>query len=151
MSNRCKDNKASYNRFKAQKLQKKIRIKINDIQNKINKNNSQDNNLILESKVKKLHEIYNSTFRTAKEKNRKKEVQIINSRIEEYQFDLKYLDRCISYENKKITKIKIKICKLINRRERLESQVFNKKKIRRVPSLIRDSFRKYRLMDGMIS
>lgn len=151
MININKEKNNFYYENKKKKLRKKILEKINLIQNKINQSSSFDNKVKLTNKLIKIKNIYNFILIKPKEKNRKKEIQNIDFRISRFEKDLQFLDNNISYDYKKIVKIKLKINKLKKRKKRLDGKIFYKKKIKIQPSLIRRTFRKYSVIDNFIA
>jgi hypothetical protein len=151
MENSNKDNKIYYNSIKKDRLQKKIVSKIDLIQKKINKNISISAKLILQNKIEKLNRAYNLISTKPKDKNRYKETQRINSRVIEYKNEIKTLNSFILSENIKIKKIKIKIHKLMRRKEKLDNEIVYKKNKRRSPALIRYNLRKHMLIEDIIS
>ena len=151
MENSNKDNKIYYNSIKKDRLQKKIVSKIDLIQKKINKNISISAKLILQNKIEKLNRAYNLISTKPKDKNRYKETQRINSRVIEYKNEIKTLNSHILSENIKIKKIKIKIHKLMRRKEKLDNEIVYKKNKRRSPALIRYNLRKHMLIEDIIS
>ena len=151
MENSNKDNKIYYNSIKKDRLQKKIISKIDLIQKKINKNISISAKLVLQNKIEKLNRAYNLISTKPKDKNRYKETQRINSRVIEYKNEIKTLNSFILSENIKIKKIKIKIHKLMRRKEKLDNEIVYKKNKRRSPALIRYNLRKHMLIEDIIS
>lgn len=151
MININKEKNNFYYENKKEKLRKKILEKINFIQNKINQSSSFDNKVKLTNKLIKIKNIYNFILIKPKEKNRKKEIQNIDFRISRFEKDLQSLDNNISYDYKKIVKIKLKINKLKKRKKRLDGKIFYKKKIKIQPSLIRRTFRKYSVIDNFVA
>lgn len=151
MININKEKNNFYYENKKEKLRKKILEKINLIQNKINQSSSFDNKVKLTNKLIKIKNIYNFILIKPKEKNRKKEIQNIDFRISRFEKDLQFLDNNISYDYKKIVKIKLKINKLKKRKKRLDGKIFYKKKIKIQPSLIRRTFRKYSVIDNFVA
>jgi len=151
MENLNKDNKIYYNSIKKDRLQKKIVSKIDLIQKKINKNISISAKLILQNKIEKLNRAYNLISTKPKDKNRYKETQRINSRVIEYKNEIKTLNSHILSENIKIKKIKIKIHKLMRRKEKLDNEIVYKKNKRRSPALIRYNLRKHMLIEDIIT
>ena len=151
MININKEKNNFYYENKKEKLRKKILEKINFIQNKINQSSSFDNKEKLKNKLIKIKNIYNFILIKPKEKNRKKEIQNIDFRISRFEKDLQSLDNNISYDYKKIVKIKLKINKLKKRKKRLDGKIFYKKKIKIQPSLIRRTFRKYSVIDNFVA
>ena len=151
MENSNKDNKIYYNSIKKDRLQKKIVSKIDLIQKKINKNISISAKLILQNKIEKLNRAYNLISTKPKDRNRYKETQRINSRVIEYKNEIKTLNSFILSENIKIKKIKIKIHKLMRRKEKLDNEIVYKKNKRRSPALIRYNLRKHMLIEDIIS
>ena len=151
MENLNKDNKICYNSIKKDRLQKKIISKIDLIQKKINKNISISAKLVLQNKIEKLNRAYNLISKKPKDRNRYKETQIINARVIEYKNEIKTLDSFILSENIKIKKIKIKIHKLMRRKEKLDNEIVYKKNKRRSPALIRYNLRKHMLIEDIIS
>jgi len=61
------------------------------------------------------------------------------------------LNSFILSENIKIKKIKIKIHKLMRRKEKLDNEIVYKKNKRRSPALIRYNLRKHMLIEDIIS
>jgi len=151
MVNLNKDNKIYYNSIKKDRLQKKIISKIDLIQKKINKNISMSAKLVLQNKIEKLTRAYNLISKKPKDRNRYKETQIINARVIEYKNEIKTLNSTILSENIKIKKIKIKIHKLMRRKEKLDNEIVYKKNKRRSPALIRYNLRKHMLIEDIIS
>ena len=151
MENSNKDNKIYYNSIKKDRLQKKIISKIDLIQKKINKNISMSAKLVLQNKIEKLTRAYNLISKKPKDRNRYKETQIINARVIEYKNEIKTLNSFILSENIKIKKIKIKIHKLMRRKEKLDNEIVYKKNKRRSPALIRYNLRKHMLIEDIIS
>ena len=151
MGNLNKDNKIYYNSIKKDRLQKKIVSKIDLIQKKINKNISISAKLVLQNKIEKLNRAYNLISKKPKDRNRYKETQIINARVIEYKNEIKTLNSFILSENIKIKKIKIKIHKLMRRKEKLDNEIVYKKNKRRSPALIRYNLRKHMLIEDIIS
>jgi hypothetical protein len=151
MENLNKDNKICYNSIKKDRLQKKIISKIDLIQKKINKNISMSAKLVLQNKIEKLTRAYNLISKKPKDRNRYKETQIINARVIEYKNEIKTLNSTILSENIKIKKIKIKIHKLMRRKEKLDNEIVYKKNKRRSPALIRYNLRKHMLIEDIIS
>lgn len=151
MENLNKDNKICYNSIKKDRLQKKIISKIDLIQKKINKNISINAKLVLQNKIEKLTRAYNLISKKPKDRNRYKETQIINARVIEYKNEIKTLNSFILSENIKIKKIKIKIHKLMRRKEKLDNEIVYKKNKRRSPALIRYNLRKHMLIEDIIS
>ena len=151
MENLNKDNKICYNSIKKNRLQKKIISKIDLIQKKINKNISISAKLVLQNKIEKLNRAYNLISKKPKDRNRYKETQIINARVIEYKNEIKTLNSFILSENIKIKKIKIKIHKLMRRKEKLDNEIVYKKNKRRSPALIRYNLRKHMLIEDIIS
>ena len=151
MGNLNKDNKIYYNSIKKDRLQKKIISKIDLIQKKINKNISISAKLVLQNKIEKLNRAYNLISKKPKDRNRYKETQIINARVIEYKNEIKTLNSFILSENIKIKKIKIKIHKLMRRKEKLDNEIVYKKNKRRSPALIRYNLRKHMLIEDIIS
>jgi hypothetical protein len=151
MENLNKDNKIYYNSIKKDRLQKKIISKIDLIQKKINKNISISAKLVLQNKIEKLTRAYNLISKKPKDRNRYKETQIINARVIEYKNEIKTLNSFILSENIKIKKIKIKIHKLMRRKEKLDNEIVYKKNKRRSPALIRYNLRKHMLIEDIIS
>ena len=151
MGNLNKDNKIYYNSIKKDRLQKKIISKIDLIQKKINKNISISAKLVLQNKIEKLTRAYNLISKKPKDRNRYKETQIINDRVIEYKNEIKTLNSFILSENIKIKKIKIKIHKLMRRKEKLDNEIVYKKNKRRSPALIRYNLRKHMLIEDIIS
>ena len=151
MENSNKDNKIYYNSIKKDRLQKKIVSKIDLIQKKINKNISISAKLILQNKIEKLNRAYNLISTKPKDRNRYKETQRINSRVIEYKNEIKTLNSHILSENIKIKKIKIKIHKLMRRKEKLANEIVYKKNKRRSPALIRYNLRKHMLIEDIIT
>jgi hypothetical protein len=151
MGNLNKDNKIYYNSIKKDRLQKKIISKIDLIQKKINKNISMSAKLVLQNKIEKLTRAYNLISKKPKDRNRYKETQIINARVIEYKNEIKTLNSFILSENIKIKKIKIKIHKLMRRKEKLDNEIVYKKNKRRSPALIRYNLRKHMLIEDIIS
>jgi hypothetical protein len=151
MGNLNKDNKIYYNSIKKDRLQKKIISKIDLIQKKINKNISISAKLVLQNKIEKLTRAYNLISKKPKDRNRYKETQIINARVIEYKNEIKTLNSFILSENIKIKKIKIKIHKLMRRKEKLDNEIVYKKNKRRSPALIRYNLRKHMLIEDIIS
>ena len=151
MENLNKDNKICYNSIKKDRLQKKIISKIDLIQKKINKNISISAKLVLQNKIEKLTRAYNLISKKPKDRNRYKETQIINARVIEYKNEIKTLNSFILSENIKIKKIKIKIHKLMRRKEKLDNEIVYKKNKRRSPALIRYNLRKHMLIEDIIS
>ena len=151
MENLNKDNKICYNSIKKDRLQKKIISKIDLIQKKINKNISISAKLVLQNKIEKLNRAYNLISKKPKDRNRYKETQRINSRVIEYKNEIKTLNSFILSENIKIKKIKIKIHKLMRRKEKLDNEIVYKKNKRRLPALIRYNLRKHMLIEDIIS
>ena len=151
MENSNKDNKIYYNSIKKDRLQKKIISKIDLIQKKINKNISISAKLVLQNKIEKLNRAYNLISTKPKDRNRYKETQRINSRVIEYKNEIKTLNSFILSENIKIKKIKIKIHKLMRRKEKLDNEIVYKKNKRRSPALIRYNLRKHMLIEDIIS
>jgi len=151
MENLNKDNKICYNSIKKDRLQKKIISKIDLIQKKINKNISISAKLVLQNKIEKLNRAYNLISKKPKDRNRYKETQRINSRVIEYKNEIKTLNSFILSENIKIKKIKIKIHKLMRRKEKLDNEIVYKKNKRRSPALIRYNLRKHMLIEDIIS
>ena len=151
MENSNKDNKIYYNSIKKDRLQKKIVSKIDLIQKKINKNISISAKLVLQNKIEKLTRAYNLISKKPKDRNRYKETQIINARVIEYKNEIKTLNSFILSENIKIKKIKIKIHKLMRRKEKLDNEIVYKKNKRRSPALIRYNLRKHMLIEDIIS
>ena len=151
MENLNKDNKICYNSIKKDRLQKKIISKIDLIHKKINKNISISAKLVLQNKIEKLNRAYNLISKKPKDRNRYKETQIINARVIEYKNEIKTLNSTILSENIKIKKIKIKIHKLMRRKEKLDNEIVYKKNKRRSPALIRYNLRKHMLIEDIIS
>ena len=151
MENLNKDNKIYYNSIKKDRLQKKIISKIDLIQKTINKNISISAKLVLQNKIEKLTRAYNLISKKPKDRNRYKETQIINARVIEYKNEIKTLNSFILSENIKIKKIKIKIHKLMRRKEKLDNEIVCKKNKRRSPALIRYNLRKHMLIEDIIS
>ena len=151
MGNLNKDNKIYYNSIKKDRLQKKIISKIDLIQKKINKNISISAKLVLQNKIEKLTRAYNLISKKPKDRNRYKETQRINARVIEYKNEIKTLNSFILSENIKIKKIKIKIHKLMRRKEKLDNEIVYKKNKRRSPALIRYNLRKHMLIEDIIS
>ena len=151
MENLNKDNKICYNSIKKDRLQKKIISKIDLIQKKINKNISMSAKLVLHNKIEKLTRAYNLISKKPKDRNRYKETQRINSRVIEYKNEIKTLNSFILSENIKIKKIKIKIHKLMRRKEKLANEIVYKKNKRRSPALIRYNLRKHMFIEDIIT
>lgn len=151
MGNLNKDNKIYYHSIIKDRLQKKIISKIDLIQKKINKNISISAKLVLQNKIEKLTRAYNLISKKPKDRNRYKETQIINARVIEYKNEIKTLNSFILSENIKIKKIKIKIHKLMRRKEKLDNEIVYKKNKRRSPALIRYNLRKHMLIEDIIS
>ena len=122
------------NSLKAQKIKRNILQKIHFIKNKIN---TSEDNFTMIKQLSSLQEKLKIISMSPKEKNRYKEIKRINSRIQELVVEVKIFNNSIYSENIKKLKLNAKIHKLIKRKNILENQVFLRKNVRRIPSLIR--------------
>ena len=127
------------NSLKAQKIKRNILQKIHFIKNKIN---TSEDNFTMIKQLSSLQEKLKIISMSPKEKNRYKEIKRINSRIKELEVEVKIFNNSIYSEHIKKLKLHTKIHKLINRKNILENEVFLRKNVRRVPSLIRFQSRK---------
>ena len=130
---------AKYSSLKVKKIKRNIVKKIYFIKNKINKN---EDNFTMINQINKLQEKLKIISMSPKEKSRYKEVKRINTRIKELEVEVSKFNNSIYSEHVKRLKINAKIHKLINRKNILENEVFLRKNVRRVPSLIRFQSRK---------
>ena len=85
-----------------------------------------------------------------KEKNRYKEIKRVNSRIKELEVEMKIFNNSIYREHVQRLKIQAKIYKLIKRKNILDDQVYLRKNVRRLPSLIRFQSRRAVPIDSII-
>ena len=136
-----------YNNLKVQKIKRNILQKIYFIKNKIN---TSEDNFTMTNQLNRLQEKLKIISMSPKEKNRYKEIIRINSRIKELEIEVKIFNNSIYSEHIKKLKLNAKIHKLIKRKNILENQVFLRKNIRRVPSLIRFQSRRTVPIDSII-
>tara|TARA_B100000795_G_scaffold248979_1_gene216181 strand:+ start:234 stop:683 length:450 start_codon:yes stop_codon:yes gene_type:complete len=135
------------NSLKAQKIKRNILQKIHFIKNKIN---TSEDNFTMIKQLSSLQEKLKIISMSPKEKNRYKEIKRINSRIQELVVEVKIFNNSIYSENIKKLKLNAKIHKLIKRKNILENQVFLRKNVRRIPSLIRFQSRSTVDIDSII-
>ena len=135
------------NSLKAQKIKRNILQKIHFIKNKIN---TSEDNFTMTNQLNRLQEKLKIISMSPKEKNRYKEIIRINSRIKELEIEVKIFNNSIYSEHIKKLKLNAKIHKLIKRKNILENQVFLRKNVRRVPSLIRFQSRRTVPIDSII-
>ena len=135
------------NNLKVQKIKRNILQKIYFIKNKIN---TSEDNFTMTNQLNRLQEKLKIISMSPKEKNRYKEIIRINSRIKELEIEVKIFNNSIYSEHIKKLKLNAKIHKLIKRKNILENQVFLRKNIRRVPSLIRFQSRRTVPIDSII-
>jgi len=135
------------NSLKAQKIKRNILQKIHFIKNKIN---TSEDNFTMIKQLSSLQEKLKIISMSPKEKNRYKEIKRINSRIQELVVEVKIFNNSIYSENIKKLKLNAKIHKLIKRKNILENQVFLRKNVRRIPSLIRFQSRRTVDIDSII-
>ena len=135
------------NSLKAQKIKRNILQKIHFIKNKIN---TSEDNFTMIKQLSSLQEKLKIISMSPKEKNRYKEIKRINSRIQELVVEVKIFNNSIYSENIKKLKLNAKIHKLIKRKKILENQVFLRKNVRRIPSLIRFQSRRTVDIDSII-
>ena len=125
-----------YSSLKVKKIKRTIVKKIHFIKNKIKINNNEDDFTMI-NQINKLQEKLKIISMSPKEKNRYKEIKRINTRLKELEVEVNKFNNSIYSEHVKRLKINAKIHKLINRKNILENEVFLRKNVRRVPSLIR--------------
>ena len=135
------------NSLKVQKIKRNILHKIYFIKNKIN---TSEDNFTMIKQLSSLQEKLKIISMSPKEKNRYKEIKRINSRIQELVVEVKIFNNSIYSENIKKLKLNAKIHKLIKRKNILENQVFLRKNVRRIPSLIRFQSRRAVDIDSII-
>ena len=144
---RKKEKVGKYSSLKVQKIKRNILKKIYFLKNKINTN---QDNFIMINKINKLQEKLKIISMSPKEKNRYKEIKRVSSRIKELEVEMKIFNNSIYREHVQRLKIQAKIYKLIKRKNILDDQVYLRKNVRRLPSLIRFQSRRTVPIDSII-
>ena len=141
-----KEKVGRYSGLKVQKIKHNILKKIHFLKNKIN---TSEDNFTLISQLNRLQEKLKIMSMSPKEKNRYKEIKRVDKRIKVLEVEMKIFNNSIYSEHMKKLKLNAKIHKLIKRKNILEDQVYLRKNVRRLPSLIRFKSRRSVVIDNI--
>ena len=141
-----KEKVGRYSGLKVQKIKHNILKKIHFLKNKIN---TSEDNFTLISQLNRLQEKLKIMSMSPKEKNRYKEIKRVDKRIKVLEVEMKIFNNSIYSEHMKKLKFNAKIHKLIKRKNILEDQVYLRKNVRRLPSLIRFKSRRSVVIDNI--
>ena len=141
-----KEKVGRYSSLKVQKIKHNILKKIHFLKNKIN---ASEDNFTMISQLNRLQEKLKIMSMSPKERNRYKEIKRVDKRIKVLEVEMKIFNNSIYSEHMKKLKLNAKIHKLIKRKNILEDQVYLRKNVRRLPSLIRFKSRRTVVIDNI--
>ena len=141
-----KEKVGRYSSLKVQKIKHNILKKIHFLKNKIN---ASEDNFTMISQLNRLQEKLKIMSMSPKERNRYKEIKRVDKRIKVLEVEMKIFNNSIYSEHMKKLKLNAKIHKLIKRKNILEDQVYLRKNVRRLPSLIRFKSRRSVVIDNI--